>query len=77
MKLYLLTREKENEGWDEVYGFVIAAKSSIAARKLAGDNKGDEGKEVWLDKAETKCQVIANESKYKKEEMVLCDFLSG
>jgi hypothetical protein len=57
--LFLLEPIEDWEPWyDKAFGFVIRASTEVDARQLASQNAGDEGKDVWLDAAKTRCQVI-------------------
>ena len=75
MNLYLLTR-KDDVGWDENEAFVIRAKSSRSARKIASEvNNGGENNNIWLDGTKTDCKVVRHNS--SKEEIILCSFYNG
>ncbi len=57
--LFLLLPIKNWEPWyDKAFGFVVRASSELHARQIASDEAGDEGKDVWLDAAKTRCEVI-------------------
>jgi hypothetical protein len=74
MKLYLLERLLSGN-YDECQGFVVRASSSKAARKLVGNkDRGDEGKETWLDPKLSTCVEIKTDG---EAEIILCDFLAG
>lgn len=53
MNLWLITRE--NGGYDENRGHVVAAEKAIDARRLAAAAAADEGDGVWLDE---QCSTI-------------------
>lgn len=66
-------------GWDCAYAFVIRAKSSAAARRLAASRAGDEkdresGHNPWLDPKATTCEVLTLNG---EEELIIRDFLAG
>lgn len=71
MKLYLIKREEC--GYDEARGFVVAAENEAEARKLASIESGDEGKHCWLDEKESECTLISNKTNLKSG-VVLRDF---
>ena len=90
MKLYLLERiDPFSAGHDEAYGFVIAAKSPVSARKIAQVNGGDEitrwdeekmcyvSHDTWTDPEKSSCRVIADECVFENECLVIRDFLAG
>ena len=56
MKIYLLTSDRDR--FDEADGFVVAASSPAAARRLASEQPGDEGSSFWLKDA--KCETIGS-----------------
>lgn len=88
MKLYLLQPKGypkdysdgcnfEQGAWDPWYdkcfGFVIAANSSIEARKIAQDNGGDErNADVWLDASLSNCIELKPEN-YTKVSIIIAD----
>ena len=62
MKLWLLKRKFEDRHpWDTVNGFVVRATSSQQARRLAAEQKLDEGSNVWLDPKLSTCRVLKSE----------------
>jgi hypothetical protein len=73
--LFLLEPIEDWEPWyDKAFGFVVRASSEVHARQLASQKAGDEGKDVWLDAAKTRCQGIDPNGPPK----VLCrDFASA
>lgn len=74
MNLYLLTRtDEDSETWDEACGFVVRAVGPVAARKLAGEDAGDEGKFFWLRVNDTRCELLAEDVR-GDEGVVLRDF---
>ncbi len=71
MNLYLieLTREyvaKFSLRYDLSLGFVIRAKDSKRARKLASGEHTDEGKDAWLNKETSKCKRLASNVRGKE-----------
>ena len=57
--LFLLEPIEHWDPWyDKAFGFVVRASSEVYARQLAAEQAGDEGKDVWLDPAKTRCQAI-------------------
>lgn len=44
--------------YEIAWKFIIQATSAAQARKLASENSGDEGKEVWLDPKRTSCSGL-------------------
>ena len=79
MKLFLLKQKEEPEGsmYDKAQGFVIAAKHTTQARKLASQNCSDEGPEYWLDHTKSKISCIAESSKYQGPRIVIKETLDG
>ena len=84
MKLFLLERKDKKGGYDEYYGFVIAAKDSKSARKIAQENGADETrisyeekKPFWTEAKKVSCKMIAGQSTFGKEQVVLSDFMAG
>lgn len=74
MKLFLITRDEP--GWDEADGFVIAAPNNKAARALAATDPGDEGAGTWLDGELSKC-VCIGETKRPKARIILRSYRSA
>ena len=72
MNLYRLVREG-GAYYDEVGGFVIAAKSGIRAREIARANAMDEGKDVW---DTVQCELIGTTVIFE-EDVILRDFRAG
>jgi hypothetical protein len=56
MNLYLLTRE--DWGCDEYDAFLVRATSKKKARIIASLSCGDEGKDAWMSKKTSTCQII-------------------
>jgi hypothetical protein len=44
--------------WDTVEGFVVMAESADEARQLASQQKGDEGKAVWLNPKKSQVTLL-------------------
>ena len=64
MKLYLLKPVSDWKPWyDKCFGVVVRAETVEQARKLAQENAGDEGKDVWFNAALTSCEELTNEGK--------------
>ena len=76
MKIYLLER-KDNPGWDENVGFVIRAKSSQQARKIAAAQSGDEPSEIWLSPDTSRCTSMDSLQTLHTEEVLLASFNAG
>jgi hypothetical protein len=72
MRLYLLTRSCTR--YDETAGVVVRAPNSNAARKIAADNCGGEGRTVWFLPSRTTCRVLTARG---AEELILRDFNAG
>ena len=60
MNLWLLERH-DRIGYDEAYGFVIAAPDEAAARRLAAEHCGDEGPVIWAAPT-TECALLVTTS---------------
>lgn len=73
MKLYLLKR-KSLCRYDEADSFVVRAKNSAQARKLASKGAGDEGKQTWLNKNGSSCRSLKTEGTL---EIVIRSFNAG
>lgn len=59
MKLWLLERTREDVNpYDVVSGFVVRAESASVARRLAAEQKMDEGVNTWLDPKYSTCRVL-------------------
>lgn len=86
MKLFLLKQVDEGPDYDQALGFVVAAASPEAARRLV-ESEAEEAREVqcerrekagvWLDSAGSTCDCIAADSVFTEEQIVLRDFLYG
>lgn len=76
MKLYLLKPLKKRFWDDRSLGFVVAAKCEWDARRLAAEQRGDEGKGFWLEDAHSSCVEIAKKT-HLPEGVVLRDFNAG
>ncbi len=57
MKYYLLER-KDEVGYNEQEGVVVAAFNSQQARQIASNTHGDEGATPWLDPKLTSCRQV-------------------
>ena len=73
MHLYVLERLKSG-GYDEAMGFVVRAPNVRAARKIASENAGDEGAEVWLNTMMTSCDLLTHKGHGC---VILRDFKTG
>ena len=79
MKLWILrpnwSREVARELWasehDKALGFVVCAETEDRARRIAYDNAGDEGGDVWLDSVYTTCAELETED--VREELLMRD----
>lgn len=78
MKLFLLERITtiDSPVYDCNDGFVVAAKTSHSARKIARGCAGDEGALVWVDARESTCQCIAEKTN-EKQGIILTNFHAG
>lgn len=64
-RIFVLSRPRpadpfENDA-DEAYGFVVRAKSAKSARRLAGEQAGDEGPGAWLDEKRSDCVTLSHD----------------
>ena len=73
MKLWLLTLDDKLGGWDRNCGFVIRAETAYDARRIANENKADEGP-VWMDPTAVTCEELTAEG---EPGVVLADFHAG
>lgn len=81
-KLWLLMPHAPDEGpwnpwYDKTFGFVVCAPDESAARALAQEQAGDEGRhgDVWMMSRYTSCEELTPES--VREGVVLQDFHAG
>lgn len=75
MKLYLLIPVNGWKPWyDKCFGVIVRAESVEQARKFASEKAGDEGKSVWFNELQTKCEELTNEG---KAEVIMVDFASA
>jgi hypothetical protein len=69
---------KPNNPWepdyDKVRGFVVRAKDSSEARRLAGDQAGDEGASPWLSEEYSTCAEL---KKSGVAGVLVRDFVNG
>jgi hypothetical protein len=76
-RLWLLRRNTELK-WAPVYdcndGFVIRAETEADARKIASEQRGDEGSEVWLSSEKSTCDELLQSGDVG---VVLQDFHAG
>lgn len=75
MKLYLLKRMPEDGWYDEANGFVVRAKSPRAARELAAEQCGDEGRGTWLNASTSTCMYLTD--KNGTAGVIMRDFSAG
>lgn len=79
MNVYILTRDAAGLGavkYDENDACVVVAANSRHARHVAADSlkgKGDEGRDVWLDRTRSKCRKVST----SKARLVLRSFNAG
>lgn len=78
-KLYILKPKEnlENSPWepwyDKAFGFVVRAKDSNEARKIASENAGGEHSGAWGSKYST-CKELSVKG---KSELIIRDFASA
>ena len=63
MKLWQLTPlperfETDWPSYDCAELFIVRAKTEAQARQYASEDHGDEGAQVWLDPAYTRCELV-------------------
>ncbi len=73
MQLWLLEwiNPEDRSTWDCSRGFVIRAKTSQAARKLASSLAGFEGENVWIDPLHSSCVELTPDD---DESVIIQDF---
>lgn len=77
MKLWLLTSNKQ-VGYDGFLGFVVAARSGVAARRFADNRAGKNDYTHWRDTEQATCEQIGIHIKQDAEEgIVLESFNAG
>ena len=68
----------ENNPWEpwfgKCFGFLICTEKEYQARKIADENRGDEGS-AWLDPNLTSCAEVTPDQ--VDEGVILMDFRSG
>ena len=74
--LFHLGRSVPNEDgfWECAHGFVIRALSPSKARKIASEEAGNEGSEVWLNTQKSFCRPLDHEG---EEGVVIKDYTNG
>ena len=77
--IYVITRSLPHSGYDEAFGFVIAAIDEESARVMIADEEacGDEGDGPWLDSRRTTAVMIGRSLPGDSPRIVLCDFRAG
>lgn len=77
MNLYLIKRT-DRADYDEARGFVVAAESFGAARKIAANNAGDEGPLTWFDPNQATCDKLGTDlTPNPVSRVILRDFNAG
>jgi len=72
MKLYLVHLTVQfSSHVDMNNGFVVAASSPSAARRMSSEEAMGEGKKVWLNPRDSSCQVIGEAKAGQKAEVIL------
>lgn len=79
MKLWLLIPINGNEKpwipwYDKAFGFVVRADTEFAARKIASEFSGDEGKTAWLSESLSQCAELHSEG---QEGLIIREFAAG
>lgn len=78
MKLWLLrpiNGAKEWKSWyDKAFGHVVRAEDETEARELAASERGDEGRNAWLDNKKSTCVELSVDG---KEEHIIRDFAAA
>lgn len=77
MKLWLLKKINAKFQYDEVVSFVIAAESEMSARDIADENAGGEGDDFWTNANCTLAIMIAPESIFEEERLVIREINAG
>ena len=62
---------------DEACGFVVIAKDAREARRVASDDCGDEGPDLWLKARRSTCLELTPRSTGGRSEVVLRDYNAG
>lgn len=79
MKLWLIRPREGLQGkddpwgcwYDKAFGFVVRAETEERARELAAKEKGDEGKEAWLNSQFSCCEEL---KEMGEEGIIISDF---
>jgi hypothetical protein len=75
LPLWLL--ERSGMGYDEAFGFVVAARNEERARQVAASHAGAEGGDVWRKRRRSTCVKIAREGRWRREREIIRDFNAG
>ena len=74
-KLFYVFRDGDSEPtYDCAFGFVIRARNPSEARSIASDLCGDEGRDLWLDPAESECVHLTAKGDVG---LIIRDFIHG
>lgn len=77
MKLWhLYAKDKAIDAgtYDCYHAFIVRAESRNKARKIASNNAGDEGEEVWLSPDLSVCEELTTKG---AAEVIMSDYLHG
>ena len=72
--IYILKLKTEEVLYDTSYGFVIRAKNSKHARKLASSSCYLAEKDSWLDSSKTSCRILKSTGSFC---VILRDYNAG
>ena len=78
MNLWLLRPKNPDAGiwqdWDISEGFIVRAEDKASARRLASEEAGGEGADVWLNDSVTRCLHLTDAG---PAGVLMCDFHAG
>lgn len=77
--IYVITRTDPHPGYDEAFGFVVAAIDEETARAMIADEEqhGDEGAAPWLDSRHTVAVMAGRSLPGDPARIILRDFRAG
>jgi len=64
-RLYILARKRDCNSYDVVNSVIVRATSPTEARKLASEQRMDEGADTWLHPAFSSCTTLTTKGASK------------
>jgi hypothetical protein len=77
--IYVIWRDGETAGYDEAWGFVVAAIDEEAVRAMLAGSKqlGDEGPAAWLDSRHSTAVMVGRALPGAEPHVILRNFHAG